>query len=258
MHESKFANCKGEAGRVSVGDFKKLKQQTNMFQTMSHVQTHSLYASYAVSLEIAKTIKPFTDGSLVKWCVIEMAKAFVDDKLAEKLESVPLSHQTIQRRIIGMGEQVEKLMLSLVEERIYFSHCLDESTDQSNIAPLPGRNKLVSDTVGVINGFQNKLRIFKHSLEKNELTHFPSCEEILKEFKEQDKVVDFSDCSFEIQEVIEEFDSRFIEVEELKKVFYFLAIPSVLKLKSKNLMYNLNLCDLPNRSLLSDQTRQET
>ncbi|KAJ8888312.1 hypothetical protein PR048_007799 [Dryococelus australis] len=71
--------------------------------------------------------------------------------------------------------------------------------------------------------------------------HFPSCEEILKEFKEQDKVVDFSDCSFEIQEVIEEFDDRFIEVEDLKgKKFYFLAIPYVLKLKSKNLMCNLN------------------
>ncbi|KAJ8880688.1 hypothetical protein PR048_017158 [Dryococelus australis] len=33
------------------------------------------------------------------------------------------------------------------------------------------------------------------------------CEEIFKVFKEQDKVVDFSDCSFEIQEVIGEFDT---------------------------------------------------
>ncbi|KAJ8879463.1 hypothetical protein PR048_020071 [Dryococelus australis] len=100
---------------------------------------------------------------------------------------------------------------------------------------LQGRNKLLSDMLGVANGFRNKLRIFKHSLEKNELTHFPSSKEILKEFKEQDKVVDFSDCSFEIQGVIEEFNSRFIEVEDLKK-----TIPSVLKLKSKNLMCKLN------------------
>ncbi|KAJ8880851.1 hypothetical protein PR048_017323 [Dryococelus australis] len=260
-----------------------------------------------------------------------MAKAFEDTKLAEKLESVPLSHQTIQRRIIDMEEQAEKSLLSLVEESIYFSLCLDESTGQSNIAQLliyvrttskdfsvkeelfdvcflhvttkgkdiydavkksvdrmgdlskcsviitdgalamtgnkiglkgllkkdgvncpvihclihqgalcgtavmqdrlafltgltnhlnkfnlslQGRNKLVSYMVGVVNGFRNKLRIFKHSLEKNEPTYFPSCEELLKEFKEQDKVVDFSDCSFEIQETIEEFDSRFIEVED--------------------------------------------
>ncbi|KAJ8892225.1 hypothetical protein PR048_004805 [Dryococelus australis] len=108
MHESKFANYKREATSVLVGDFKKkMKQQTNM----SYVQTHSLYASDAVSLEIAKAKKPFTYGSLVKTCAIEVAKVFVDAKLAGKLESVALSPKTIQRRIIDMGEQVEKLML---------------------------------------------------------------------------------------------------------------------------------------------------
>lgn len=48
MHESKFSNCTEEARRVLVGDLKKkLKQQTCMFNKMSHIQTHSLYASYA-------------------------------------------------------------------------------------------------------------------------------------------------------------------------------------------------------------------
>ncbi|KAJ8887372.1 hypothetical protein PR048_013587 [Dryococelus australis] len=105
---------------------------------------------------------------------------------------------------------------------------------------LQGRNNLVSDMVGVVNRFRNKLRIFKLSLEKNELTHFSNCKEILKEFKEQDNVVDFSDCSSEIQEVIWEFNSRFTDDKNLKKLFYFLETPSVFKLKSKNLMCNLN------------------
>ncbi|XP_072398352.1 protein FAM200A-like [Diabrotica undecimpunctata] len=65
-----------------------------------------------------------------------MAKAFGDSKMAEKFESVPLSHQTIQRRIVAMGEQVEKSMLSLAKKSSYFSLCLDESTDQTDVSQL--------------------------------------------------------------------------------------------------------------------------
>ncbi|XP_072395270.1 SCAN domain-containing protein 3-like [Diabrotica undecimpunctata] len=65
-----------------------------------------------------------------------MAKAFGDSKMAEKFESVSISHQTIQRRIVAMGEQVEKSMLSLIKKSSYFSLCLDESTDQTDVSQL--------------------------------------------------------------------------------------------------------------------------
>ncbi|CAG9836513.1 unnamed protein product [Diabrotica balteata] len=65
-----------------------------------------------------------------------MAKAFDDFKMAEKFESMPLLHQTIQRRIVAMGEQVEKSMLSLVKKSSYFLFCLDKSTNQTNVSQL--------------------------------------------------------------------------------------------------------------------------
>ncbi|XP_074033991.1 general transcription factor II-I repeat domain-containing protein 2B-like [Leptinotarsa decemlineata] len=137
VHENKYATYTNESRRALVADLKKkLKQQTGMFSKILHSQTHSLHASYAVSLELAKAKKPFTDGNLIKKCAVEMAKAFGDSKMAEKFESVPLSHQTIQRRIVAMGEQVEKSMLSLVKKSSYFSLCLDESTDQTDISQL--------------------------------------------------------------------------------------------------------------------------
>ncbi|XP_056639745.1 SCAN domain-containing protein 3-like [Diorhabda sublineata] len=89
-----------------------------------------------MSLELAKAKKPFTDGNLIEKCAVEMAKAFEDSKMAEKFQSVPLSHQTIQRRIVAMGEQVEKSLPSLVKKSSYFSLCLDESTDQSDVSQL--------------------------------------------------------------------------------------------------------------------------
>jgi hypothetical protein len=50
-----------------VNDFKKkLKQQTGMFTEVAKVQTCSLAASCTVALKLAKSKKPFSDGSLVK------------------------------------------------------------------------------------------------------------------------------------------------------------------------------------------------
>lgn len=137
MHENKYATYTDESRRTLVADLKKkLKQQTGMFSKVFHSQKHSLFASYAVSLELARAKKPFTDGSLIKKCAIEMAKAFEDSKIAEKFESVALSHQTMQRRIVEMGEQVEKSLLSQVKNSSYFSLCLDESTDQTDVSQL--------------------------------------------------------------------------------------------------------------------------
>lgn len=65
-----------------------------------------------------------------------MAKALEDSKVAEKFESVALSHQTIQRRIVEMGEQVETSLLGQVKQSSYFSLCLDESTEQTDVSQL--------------------------------------------------------------------------------------------------------------------------
>ncbi|KAJ8885855.1 hypothetical protein PR048_012061 [Dryococelus australis] len=210
---------------------------------------HSLYPSRVVSLEIAKVKKLFTDGSLVKRCAIEIAKAFEDVKLAEKF--------------------------NLVEESMYFSICLDESTDQSNIAQLliyvrtTSKDFFIKEElfdVCSLHGTIKEKDIYdavKKSVDKivgirkcsDELTHFPSCEEILKEFKEQDKVVAVFDCSFEIQEVIEEFDIRFIEVEDLKRSILLFSNLLCVKIEEQEPRVQLELCDLQTDPFF--QTRQE-
>ncbi|CAG9836533.1 unnamed protein product [Diabrotica balteata] len=67
VHENKYATYTNKSRRALVADLKKkLKEQTGMFSKILHSQTHSLHASYAVSLELAKAKKPFTDGNLIK------------------------------------------------------------------------------------------------------------------------------------------------------------------------------------------------
>jgi len=64
-----------------------------------------MHSSYDISLEIARNKTSFSDGIMIQKCAIKMAKAFKEDSLAEKFESIPLC-QTVMRRIIDINEHV--------------------------------------------------------------------------------------------------------------------------------------------------------
>jgi hypothetical protein len=137
LHGEKFNKYDGESRVALVNDIKKkLKQQTRMFTKVAKVQTCSLAASYTVALELAKSKKPFSDGSLVKNCATEMAKAFGDNGMEEKFETVSLAHQTVARRVAHMDEHVRSRLCNVIEKSFYFSLCLDDSTDQTDVSQL--------------------------------------------------------------------------------------------------------------------------
>jgi len=118
---------------------------------------------------------------------------------------------------------------------------------------LQGRNQVVSDMVGIVNGFRNKLKIFKRSLENNELTHFPCCLQLAAE-KDQE-TIDYSDFSSYIQEIIEEFNTRFKETETLKSSVQLYMNPLGATIEEQEPHLQLELCDLQADTFL--QTRQE-
>lgn len=137
LHEEKYKKHVGEARKVMVTEYKKkLIQQTSMFSKVSTENEQSLAASYEVSLQLARAKKPFSDGILIKKCAVEMAKRFMQPKLAEKFESVALSHQTVARRIEDMGNYISKSLCDRFVDCEYYSICLDESTDQTDISQL--------------------------------------------------------------------------------------------------------------------------
>jgi hypothetical protein len=107
-----------------------------VFTKVLKTQTSGLTASYAVTLLLAKSKKPFSNGMLVKNCAVEMAKAFRDNNVAEKFQSVSLSHQTVSRRIADMGEQVTNKLTDIIDKCCNFSSCMDESTDQTDTSQL--------------------------------------------------------------------------------------------------------------------------
>ena len=73
---------------------------------------------------------------MVKQYAIKIAHVFGEDKVARKFEAVSLSHQTIARRVSDLGKHVSLKLKNIVENCIYFSLALDESTDISNTSEL--------------------------------------------------------------------------------------------------------------------------
>jgi hypothetical protein len=63
-----------------------------------------------------------------------MAKALGDSGMAEDFETVSLSHQTVARRVPHMDERVRSRFCNVTEKSVYFSLCLDDCTDQTDIS----------------------------------------------------------------------------------------------------------------------------
>ena len=80
---------------------------------------------------------------------------FGEDRVARKFETVSLSDQTIARRISDLGKHISSKLKSIVENCMYFSLALDDSTD-------------ISDT--------SELLVFIHTVDKN----FTVREELVK------------------------------------------------------------------------------
>ncbi|XP_056629866.1 general transcription factor II-I repeat domain-containing protein 2A-like [Diorhabda sublineata] len=119
---------------------------------------------------------------------------------------------------------------------------------------LQGRNQTVSDLIGKINEFRNKLSVLKHALEKNNLTYFPSCLQLTEEFNSEENI-EFPCCSSQIQQVIDEFNTRFEEIESLKSSLLLYNNPFGVIIGDQPPDLQIELCDLQADMFLI--TRQE-
>ena len=116
----------------------------NMFSSSSKNSDDGLKASYNSSLLIAIAGKPHTTGELIQPAVKEVIKTVLHKSPEQVIKSIPLSDNSVQRRVDKMAENVEETpskMLMTTE----FSLQLDEST-------LPGNESLLLEYVCFIKG----------------------------------------------------------------------------------------------------------
>lgn len=96
-----------------------------------------LEASYELSLLIAKAKKSYIVGeTLVKPCLLKAADIVLGPEGRQKLSQIPLSDNTVKRRIDDMAEDITNQVVDAVKQSPFFAIQLDESTDVAQCSQL--------------------------------------------------------------------------------------------------------------------------
>lgn len=97
-----------------------------------------LKASYVVALRLAQQCRPYNDGIFVKNLFQDVLKCFGEDaeNISLLVNNIRLSSSTIQRRTTDISNFLFCNLKKRLEECLFFSISLDESTDVSDTSQL--------------------------------------------------------------------------------------------------------------------------
>ncbi len=125
------------------------RRQFHEFTSCREKKATSASASYAVSLLLAKAKKPFSLAEeLIIPAVAVLAETLGDKTAADKIKTVPLSNDTVSRRIDKMRTDIVEQLVDKLRTGESFSLQLDESVDVSGQAQLVAFARYV-DTSGI-------------------------------------------------------------------------------------------------------------
>jgi hypothetical protein len=107
------------------------------FSAVSGQQEILKKISYKISHEIAKNGFGHCAGEkLVKKALIVASKKLCSEEVQEAFRRIPLSNNSVKRRIVEMSEDVENQVIQELQDTEAFSLQTDESTDTGDVAEL--------------------------------------------------------------------------------------------------------------------------
>ena len=106
-------------------------QQSSRFMNATSVNQRALLASYKVAYQIALRKKPHTIAEeLILPAALDMVSIMLDDASAAKLKTVPLSNDTVARRIHDIADDLQEQLVDKLKDK-RFALQFDEATDSN-------------------------------------------------------------------------------------------------------------------------------
>ncbi|XP_063284219.1 zinc finger BED domain-containing protein 5-like [Pelobates fuscus] len=135
--ETKHAHFKNKPLNFFKSKQKIFNTSKNMLSHFTSINEKAMHASYLISLRIAKSGKPHNIGeSLVLPAIKDAVGVMFGEKSLKEVELIPVSNNTVKRRIDEMSEWVEDQLINRVKASKFFSLQLDESTDIQGLSQL--------------------------------------------------------------------------------------------------------------------------
>ena len=125
--ETKHRDALGKSAEYFKHKREGLKKQTASLKKFTTLNSSGLKASYEVALIVVKATKPHTIAEeLFLPSAIDMAKAVLGETMANKICAIPLSNNTISRRIVDMSIDVKEQLVDSLKMSKKFALQLDE------------------------------------------------------------------------------------------------------------------------------------
>lgn len=132
---TKHPNEKNKPVEFFERKLKALEHQKTAIGQMSNLNEKALLASYRVAFRVAKAGKSHSIAeNLILPAALDIAEIMFGKQEVEKLKSIPLSDNTIQRRISNMASDVRDQVIEKIKKSSFVSLQFDESTDIAGCA----------------------------------------------------------------------------------------------------------------------------
>ena len=109
-----------------------MNKQSALFSNFLHTPAKAQLASFKIEYRIAKCKKPYTIAEeLVLPAALDLVSTMTGESVAQKLKAVPLSNNTICRRIDKISDDISDQLVAKMRGN-KFSLLLDEATTSTS------------------------------------------------------------------------------------------------------------------------------
>ena len=151
--------------REKLIHFKNEFERKNELAEVQNIENKHKLASYKIAYLIAKHLKYFSEGNFVKECMVTVAKTLFPNnfEVIDQFRKVNLSRNSITDKIVKISSSFEEDLKLSCSNIQYFSICLDESNDKTDIKHLVFFIKGVYDNFEYFENFLDLVKLPKNS-----------------------------------------------------------------------------------------------